>query len=356
MTDRQPRLLSFSEIQTALTCWARWDFAYGGRLAGSTLKPKMLAPVLSDGRAWGAAVAAYHSHSGELLASFIAHGELRASLDRDEEEMRKFGIEPAPGARVETENRLGAMLDHYIATTDPLPNLSRLEEEIVVAIPSRGGQRSSTRYRFLCYLDGWTDDNGQQWLVEFKLRGQLQPVKLIEKAPQLRWYSWALAKQGGPMPVGVLLDERLNEVPKPARLLKGRVTKADPNPPPTPSHAKDQVTTPERYRDACLEFGVEPKSDVMDALGARVWQQRVPLIFRRGELLDAGTELVSAAKLIRDLDSGELMPIRNAQKQLCSGCKFRDICSNPTDELFVDTQFHRSVPKRLRDPKELTRT
>ena len=68
MTYTAPRLLSHTEIDTALTCFARWDFAYGGHLAGATLKPREIAPVLSDGRAWGNAVAAYHAADAGVLA------------------------------------------------------------------------------------------------------------------------------------------------------------------------------------------------------------------------------------------------------------------------------------------------
>ena len=55
------RQLSFTEIQTALTCEGRHAFQYTGRLTGGeTLKRKQIAVELSNGRAWGAAVAAWH--------------------------------------------------------------------------------------------------------------------------------------------------------------------------------------------------------------------------------------------------------------------------------------------------------
>lgn len=352
MSERQPRLLSFTEISTAMTCFAQWDFAYGGRLAGSTLRAKGIAPQLSDGRAWGAAVAAWHANSGTLLASWAAHEALRASLDKDAAEMEKNGWPVSFDERMETENNLSAILDHYMTTSTPLPNLTSLEGEIVVPVPSRGGARGSTRYRFQCFLDGATEEDGVgHQIVEFKLRGGLTPVPLIHKQRQPRWYAWAYMKAYGRPPAGVLIDERLKEAPKPPRTLKAK-KKGDGIDGRIPSHAKDQLCTPESYVDLCHEHGVEPHWDIVEHLGQRLWQQRVLLSLRPGELTAAGEELRDSAKLIRDLDSGELTPIRNASRMHCGGCKYRDVCAEPSDELFVDTLFERTVPKRLRPPRE----
>jgi hypothetical protein len=332
------RLLSWTEIDTAMTCWARWDFAYGGRLAGTTLKPKELAPILSEGRAWGAAVAAWHQHGDELVAPWHAHQALRDSLDGDEAEMRQAGVPVNLEARVEMENRLGRMLDHYCETTEPLFGLERIEGEIVVKLPSRGGQRSSSLYGFQCFLDGYTDQDGERWLVEFKLRNRLTEPTLLERQRQPRWYAWAEARAGKKKPLGVIVDERLNDVPKDPRVLKsGKV-----------SHAQGQMTTPEAYAHACHEAGELPKLDVVQGLRQRQWQQRFPLMFRPGELEEAGHELVSAARLIRDLDAGVLSPIRNAKRTNCSYCKFAGVCTEPGDELLVDSLFQRTEPKRLR--------
>jgi hypothetical protein len=336
-TDRKPqqqvRRLSHSEIDTAMTCWARWDFQYGGHLAGATLKSKELAPILGEGRAWGAAVATWHQHAGELTALFEAHQAMRASLDKDAAAMPFL----TPEERVRTEARLGAMLDHYAATAVPLQDLSRLEEEFEVPIPSRSGRQGSSRYRFQGYIDGWQNDG--PWIVEFKLRKRLTDAPLLERQRQTRWYAWAYGQKKGQMPVGVIIDERLNEAPKPARLTeKGK----------KPSHTKEQLTTPELYTDLCHEFDVTPKPEVVMALSQRQWQHRFPILFREGELEEAGRELVSAAKLIRDLDAGDLAPVRHASRMNCQGCRYERICSNPTDELHVDSLFNRTVPKRLR--------
>jgi hypothetical protein len=343
VTGRQHRLLSYTEVETAMTCFARWDFAYGGRLAGSTLKPRQVAAVLSEGRAWGEAVAAWHRASGTLTAPLEAQQALLDSLAEEADRLKELGLAVPMESRVMAERRLMAVLDHYMATAEPLPNLTRTEDEIVVPVPSRGGKRGSTHYRFLAKIDGWTDSDGVEWIVEFKLRGRLTPVWLVELSRQPLWYAWAESRLRRRRAFGVIVEERLNEAPKPALLTeKGKV----------PSHKKEQLTTPERYVDLCREYDVEPKQDTIDALAAREWQKRIPLAVSEKELAEAGRELVTAAKLIRDLDRGELMPVRNAKPGNCNGCKFRRVCKTPDDASVVDLDFERTVPKRLREPIE----
>ena len=93
-------------------------------------------------------------------------------------------------------------------------------------------------------------------IVEFKLRKQLTPVKLIHLSRQIRWYAWARQRVTDRKVVGVLVDERLNEAPKPARILKnGEV-----------SSAKDQVTSPELYMEACRERDQVPDPYTLEAL------------------------------------------------------------------------------------------
>lgn len=369
------RTLSWTEISTALTCFARWDFSYGGRLTGGdTLKPRETAPILSDGRAWGAAVAAWHAHKGSSLDTMEAHGALIDSLRDDAVEMREHGFQVDPGKLLEQVENVGAILDHYMATAEQMA-LTRAEEEINVPLLSRSGRQASSRYRYHCFIDGHTERGGHPWIVEFKLRGGLTPVELIEKAPQYRWYAWARRQMlGWPGAIGVYVEERLKEAPKPPRLVKAAakdstcpVCQAGPESPcveggkptrsyhderkglMTVSHAVDQITTPELYEEACRRYGVEPNPDTTAALGRRTWQQRVPLIFTPDQLDEAGRELTSVAQTIRDLDAGRLYPIRHGTPTNCRGCRFKAICSDPTNEFMVSSLFERTVPKRDRE-------
>jgi hypothetical protein len=347
--DRRPRSLSHTEIQTALTCFARWDFQYGGRLAGSTLKPRSLAPVLSEGRAWGAAVAAWHQNSNGVLARWDAHTALQTSLDHDITEIESNGW-PAPSAMAQqdTRERLSAMLDHYAETCEPLPALNRLEGALHASLPSRRSRRASPVYRFVGYVDADTTDSDGLWIVEFKLRYRLTDPRLVERQRQPRWYAWAYFAQTGRMPAGVIVDERLNQVPERPRLVQGRRAGQGR----VPSHAKDQLITPESYLQVCDDFGVDPEPTTVETLENRMWQQRIYLPLRPDEIDAAGHELRDAAKLIRDLDAGVLTPIRNADQAHCNRCRFNAICTEPGDEILVDSLYTRSVPKRLRPTEE----
>lgn len=345
------RLLSYTEIEAAMTCWAKWDFAYGGRLAGSTLKPKTILPILSEGRAWGAAVAAWHAHGGELLAAWEAHSALLRSISGDVEKMREAGVPVDIEAVGAMQERMGAVLDHYMETAPPLGGkLTLLEGEFITGVPSRGGKRASSRYDFHSYVDGYLEDRaGYAWLVEFKFRGDLTPVELIAKQRQHRWYAWTFEQHTGRPLAGVLVDERLNEAPKPPRIVKAK-RKGEGIDGRMVSHAKDQITTPKWYAEVCREFNVEPDMDTYNQLAMRRWQQRVPLTFRASEMAAAGAELTSAGKLIGHLDSGDFTPVRNAQKTLCSMCKFKQVCPEPGDTMLVESLFSRGTPKRLKDP------
>lgn len=350
-----PRLLSHSEVQSALSCLAQWDMKYGGRLAGSTLRRKAVAPLLSDGRAWGAAVAAWHAapdpfdlfvNFNPMLARWVAHQALRRSVEADVVKSFEQGVYVDVESEVERADRLAVIFDHYCSTAEKLPNLTLLEGELLTPIPSRGGKRASTRYRFHGFLDGFTILPGdEEWLVEFKLRKTLSTREQVEKMTQPKWYAWAYRQITGRTPAGVIVEERLNDAPKPARIVKGKKKGTF-----APSHAKDQMTTPEAYIAVCQEFDEEPHDDVVEALSARDWQKRHWISYRPSEIEEAGRELVSAGLLIRQLDAGDLYPIRNARPGNCNNCDFRAICSNPADDFYVETLFERTVPKRDREP------
>jgi hypothetical protein len=346
------RALSYSEIETMQTCWARWDFSYGGALAGSTLKPRELAAPLQLGRAWGAAVAEWHAGGGDVNAGFRARKALSDSFTLSWQEQADLGFEQDHDAMLDQELRLQRILDHYIATATPLSNLTLIEQEIRVPLFSRTGVRPSNRYQFVAMIDGYTvDEHGHEWAVEFKLRNRLQDPRIIQRGNQPRWYAWALAHSNlDVFPVGIIVDERLNEEPLPPRVVNAK-RKGEGINGKTVSHA-NQRCEPGAYVDLCEEFGVEPDPDLLDRLKNAIWQQRVPIMYRPSELLAAGGDITSAARVIQMLDAGHLAPVRNAKPLNCNYCKFEAICDNPHDELYVNTLFERTVPKRLREPEE----
>lgn len=328
------RVLSYSEVSRALDCQAAWDFAYGGHLAGSALRPKQVAPLLSEGRAFGAAAAAYHV-TGEGQAAMDAMDE---SLEADADRQREFGVHDQD-SHDEMRLRLLVLLSHYIENAEPIEMEPITERRLLVPIPSRSGGRASSRYRLICYIDATTTDESGTWLVEFKLRRRLSSVEQIARQRQLRWYAWAYERETGEAVVGVKTIERWNEVPKQPRVLKSG----------KPSHAKDQLCTAEAYRAVCGELEGDPDPETVEALERRRWQQVVPVIFTQTELSAAGDELVSAGRLIHLLDSGGLTPLRNVKQSNCAGCAFRDICPEPENAVLVDSLYERKPPKRYRE-------
>lgn len=332
------RTISHSEITSLLNCQALHDFKYVGQLAGAALKPKASRPMLRDGSAWGAGVAAWHQ-TGDVMT---ARNALLASLAKDADEQREHGLYMAD-EHEEARGLLVALLSHYTNTTQRLP-LTGLEHRISTPIPSRSGVRRSNQYRLECFFDGiHRDDDGRTWLVEFKLRSTLSSFEQIALSRQLRWYAWAFREETGVDVAGVICDERWKALPKPARLVRGK-KKTDPEL--VASHAKDQLTTPDLYLDACRKTGVDPDPEALEAYRARRWQARHPVVFRPGEIDEAGRQLVSAAKQIRDFDTGELYPIRNPSPRNCGGCQFREICPNPDDMNLVSMLFERRPAKR----------
>lgn len=333
------RVIRHSELDTALECQGKHAFAYTGHLTGGdALEPRQTHVRLREGRAWGRAVAAFHMADPALpLTVRYSKGvhELDVALREDEAEMAILGLVDY-GATLDAFERLTDILWHYVSTSEPLCVHSP-EYEVTVPVQARDSYRQSSRYSFQGHFDGLTFRDNRMWIVEYKLRGRLTPFEQVVLTRQFRRYAWALEQQTDRPVGGIIVDERLNEAPKPARLLKNG----------KPSHAKDQLTTPEMYLAACEEHGEEPHEDTLVALKQRRWQARHPIVFSRREIEEAGRELVSGAKLIGQLDRGDLYPMRNPSPFRCPGCAYREICPRPDDTELVDLNFVRKPPKRL---------
>ena len=279
------RSISWSEITRVMTCEASWDFGYGGHLmGGKTLKRKAISPHLSNGRSWGAAVAAWHASlpqpspgqlsvydilaqaSAPTLAKFAAYGALRASYEADVAEQAGRGIYVPVLQRVQQANWLSEVLEHYMLLAEPMP-LTKLEHELDVPLPSRTGVRASSRYHFQGFLDGFVQNRGYE-VVEFKLRDTLTPVPLIQNDRQIRHYAWAYQKISGVAVMGAIVEERLAAAPKPPKIVfakrKGEGTQGEDGRWRVPSHDVQQMTTSTLYRATCAEYGVEPVSPGCD--------------------------------------------------------------------------------------------
>lgn len=366
------RLISFTEASNLLTCEAQWDFNYGGFLAGDCLKPRAVPTRLQEGSAWGAAVAAFHAAKEDKLFDAIA--AMAKSLDDEAEKLKRKGVYDAE-AHLAIAAKLRALLVQYAEEEEtrdvPLEGLGRLEQELVVPLPSRSGKGDSNRYFMQVFFDGvYEDADGLFWLVEFKLRESLSALELITRGRQIRYYAWAYEREHGKPIAGVIVDERLNAQPKPPKIVNSKKgvgievevdvldkeTKEPTGEKKTvwkaPSTDKAQLTTPDLYVQACEDYGVDVDEEMVAALGDRQWSARHRIFLTPREIAESGTELVSLGRQVAAVDSGEVYPVRNVKPQNCSGCRFREICNDPHDHELVDSLFDRRPPKRDRKPEE----
>lgn len=322
------RQISHSEASILLDCQAKHDFTYGQQLAGSSLKSRTKHLRLREGKAWGRAMASYHSGIHETTP----YQEIIKSLAEDTSEML---IEPDD--LEETRVKLFALLDSYAADAESLM-VDQTELELDVQIPARSGKRASTLYRFTGFIDAVKREKAGDWLTEFKLRGALSSLEQVAFMRQIRWYAWGYERQTGHSVAGVIVDERLNQEPKPARILASGL----------PSHATNQITTPGLYAAACRDAGIEPQEETLTALADRKWQARHVIFLTRAEIEEAGKQLTSVANLAGQFDSGLLYPTRNPSQFRCPGCAFNSICNSPTDADLVDALFDRVPAKKDR--------
>lgn len=373
------RAISYSEGVALLDCQAKHAFGYTGALTGGmVIKPKDTPVLLREGRAWGRAVAAFHAEHNDadrLVAGKLA---LEKALAEDAAEQEKAGFYDED-IHTLTVRTLRGNLEHYAELdTEPL-TIDRLEHELLVPLPSRSGKGDSNRYRLQVFFDGieYDVDRDGDWLVEFKRRGQLTPLELIANSRQIRYYAWAYQRETGRKVLGIIVDERLKEIPKPARWVRPKKKAdgiaVDPDQAAklgapysdaeleiykgdegklarrTVSHAKEQLTTSAMYAKACATAGVEVDPEVTEALDARRWQQRERIFLSDVEIEEAGQELVSLGRQVAALDRGEVYPVRNPSKMRCPGCFFKEICNRPDDTELVDALFDRRPPKRDRE-------
>lgn len=320
------RPISQSEVADLMQCPARWGFAYGS-LAGHPIRPMHTALRLREGRAWGAAVQAWHTPGPDEMRR--AYNALLDSLEDDQAFMERHGQGADEEEFAATLEKLKGALVQYCATAQRL-NLVGSEVDLRMWL-------DDPSWEYVCHLDGiHEDEDGWLWIVEFKLRdpGNFVPLEVIQLWRQVRWYALALrANRPAANIRGVIVDERLNGAPKPVRLNKNRSVSAV------------QSCMLEEYLAACdgdPRYGgipTEPNEKTVAQLTAKVWQQRHMVLFTDEEMQDALEELFSAGKLIDLYADDTLKPIRNPSPRNCNHCSFRDICPDPKDERLRDSLY-----------------
>lgn len=332
------RSISVTETDSLLRCQAEHAFRYTGHLTGGvTLRSKVPHLRLRRGAAWGRAVAAWHE-THDVAAACKAAVE---QLDADAREMIDAGVYTGD---VEQEHGdladllLKLVTDYAHRDADPL-NLTDPEREVRVPVPGVEG------FELHGFLDGvHEDEDGPVWIVEFKLRESLTDSAMVALGRQFRWYAWAWRELHGVEPAGVIVDERLAEVPGPVVLNKDG----------SPRKGQAQ-TSADLYLAACEKAGATPDETTVEKLRRKVWQRRHFVEFLRFELDEAGAEITSAARQVAAFDANRVRPIRNPHRSRCGSCDFRDVCPDPSgSEDLIRAAFETRVPKRERPALEVT--
>jgi len=279
--------ISHSEAETAHSCQLKWSFRYG-----RGLKPLTTAYRLRRGRGWGIAVADYHRCFDQIDPLAMARNTLTEALADEWKKTFPDGAFQHVPMEAEVEARelhaeLDALLVHYAKFQPPL-GAHDLERKYLVGVPGLRGAETGRAARLDVRIDLMQRDEHGLWLVEHKLREDLTPFKLITRSRQWRWYAYAHKRAGGEPIVGVIVDERRAVLPSEPMLLKNGSVSRD----------KAKRVDPDEYLAACRDAGHEPDEEALAAYRARIWQERHHIFLSDLELVEAGRQIASSARLI----------------------------------------------------------
>jgi hypothetical protein len=168
------------------------------------------------------------------------------------------------------------------------------------------------------------------WIVDHKTDGgRTYTDDGLDYDDQITAYCYVVWRWLGVIPRGVVLNILVKQGPKPPRVVSNGEKL---------SYAKDQLTTPDAYLDACLEFGHMQRSGgsilsenheaCYEALKARGWDP----FYRRFEAMRSETELINfEARLYQEymdmgmaLTEGDLYP--NFSPWNCPRCPVKRLC------------------------------
>ena len=188
------------------------------------------------------------------------------------------------------------------------------------------------------------------WIVDHKTSSSSPNDRGLDFDDQVTGYCYVVWRWTGKIPRGVVFNYAVKKVPKEPRYVQ--VTKKNPS---GLSTAKDQLTTPDAYREALIDEGLmsnsgfidsEPHAECMDALLERGWDP----FFRRFEVMRNEQELLNFEKRLfweyqdmYEARAREELRYPNPKAFWCPGCSVREICQATEDgsdvEDVIDSQF-----------------
>jgi RecB family exonuclease len=174
------------------------------------------------------------------------------------------------------------------------------------------------------------------WVVDYKTAGKAPSDSGLDFDDQVTGYCYVVWRWTGQIPRGVVFDYLIKQEPKEPRVVQDR--RKGHHGEQTLSTAKDQLTTPNLYREALKEWGLMhgnkiPSTDHAACLGALLARGWDPF-FRRFEvtrnidqLMSFESRLVAEYEDMQYAGSGDpelLYP--NQHTMLCPRCPVRMIC------------------------------
>lgn len=177
------------------------------------------------------------------------------------------------------------------------------------------------------------------WVVDHKTLGQAPSDRGLDFDDQVTGYDYVVWRWLGVIPRGTIYNALIKEEPKPPRILQNG----------TLSTAKDQLTTPDLYREALKEHGLMGRSSkriesekhaaCLDALLARGWD---PFFMRHEptrneeELLAYEMHLFDAYKDLQLAMDDPKFQYPNKSIYNCPGCPVNKLCLAMEDGSDVD--------------------
>jgi len=186
------------------------------------------------------------------------------------------------------------------------------------------------------YVDWLARDTktGHIWLIDFKVRKQMQPEESLEFDLQLPTYQYCIEKMIGEPVTGCAHYQIRAAVPKRPPLLKPKITKKNPNALSAGvSRNKSIATNWKTYRQTVIEEGFDP-ADYLDMRDALSEFERFTTCHRSViELEQTWAEVEAAAAKISEhharLDNmgpERISNLRRLNIMQCRGCQMQDLC------------------------------
>lgn len=307
------KLISYSQIASFLACRKKWHYEYVRELA-----PRITSAPMQLGTLVHADFEARlrEESSEEALTKILnAYFTSREMFDEEIDYARAL----ADKATILGERAY----DRFIEKYEPIihPTLGKLMVEHGFKIPVIDDY----------YMVGTIDTvvreraTGANWIVDHKVRKQLQPVENEEVNLQMATYQGAMLKEGIET-VGSISHQIYHDLPSiPKRNQNGSFSKAD--------IRSDWPT----YREAVVAAGLNPEDymDMAAKLATKEFYRESKAYRNYMELDNTWNEILLPT--IREMINTTPYPTRAMSVWNCIGCRFRGLC---TDELRgVDVEY-----------------